>query len=130
MLDFLNTLAKEELLSKVFGAVLIVVLGVLVTRVLLVVLKKSLEKSKMETAAYRLITSLVKVTLYLLLGLSAASALGIDVTGIVAMASVLTLALSLSLQNMVSNVIGGFTILSTKPFHSGDYVEIAGQAQW
>ena len=127
MLDFLNTLAKEELLSKVFGAVLIVVLGVLVTRVLLVVLKKSLEKSKMETAAYRLITSLVKVTLYLLLGLSAASALGIDVTGIVAMASVLTLALSLSLQNMVSNVIGGFTILSTKPFHSGDYVEIAGQ---
>ena len=29
---------------------------------------------------------------------------------------------------MVSNVIGGFTILSTHPFHSGDYVEIAGQS--
>ena len=28
---------------------------------------------------------------------------------------------------MVSNVIGGFTILYTHPFHSGDYVEIAGQ---
>jgi len=65
--------------------------------------------------------------MYLLIGLSAASALGIDVTGIVAMASVLTLALSLALQNMVANVIGGFTILYTHPFHSGDYVEIAGQ---
>ena len=44
-----------------------------------------------------------------------------------ALASVLTLALSLALQNMVSNIIGGFTILYTHPFHSGDYVEIAGQ---
>ena len=57
-----------------------------------------------------------------------ASSLGIDVTGIVALASVLTLALSLALQNMVSNIIGGFTILYTHPFHSGDYVEIAGQS--
>ena len=57
-----------------------------------------------------------------------ASSLDIDVTCIVALASVLTLAVSLSLQNMLTNVIGGFTILSTHPFHSGDYVEIAGQS--
>ena len=44
-----------------------------------------------------------------------------------ALASVLTLARSLALQNIVSNIIGGFTILYTRPFHSGDYVEIAGQ---
>ena len=62
-----------------------------------------------------------------LLGLTVASSIGIDVTSIVALASVLTLAFSLSLQNMVSNIIGGFTILYTQPFHSGDYVEIAGQ---
>ena len=49
-------------------------------------------------------------------------------TGIVALASVLTLAFSLALQNMVSNIIGGFVILYTHPFHSGDYVEIGGQA--
>jgi len=41
---------------------------------------------------------------------------------------VLTLALSLALQNMVSNIIGGFTLLYTHPFHSGDFVEIAGQS--
>ena len=39
----------------------------------------------------------------------------------------LTLAVSLSVQNALTNVIGGITLLYTKPFKSGDYVEIAGQ---
>ena len=58
----------------------------------------------------------------------AAASLGINVTGIVALASVLTLAVSLAVLNALANVIGGFTILTTQPFHSGDYVEIAGQS--
>ena len=127
MSDFLKEFLAGELFRGMITAVLILVIGILATRILLSVLKKTLEKSKLEKAAFSLITSLTKVAMYLLIGLSAASALGIDVTGIVAMASVLTLALSLALQNMVANVIGGFTILYTHPFHSGDYVEIAGQ---
>ena len=121
-------LFENEMIRNVVSAVIILVVGILSTRVVMAVLKKTLEKSKLEKAAHSLITSLVKVALYLLLGLSVASTLGIDVTGVVAMASVLTLALSLALQNMVSNIIGGFTILYTHPFHSGDYVEIAGQS--
>ena len=57
-----------------------------------------------------------------------ASKLGIDVTGVVALASVLTLAISLSVQNTLTNVISGFTLLYTKPFIAGDFVEIAGQS--
>ena len=121
-------LENSQVLHNIFYSVMIVVIGVLGTRLLLSILRKSLERSNLEKAAYTLILSLTKVALYLLTGLSAASALGIDVTGIVALASVLTLALSLALQNMVSNVIGGFTILYTHPFHSGDYVEIGAQA--
>ena len=71
---------------------------------------------------------MVRVVLYGLLILIAASALGIDVTGVVALASVVTLALSLALQNSLTNLIGGFTLLYTHPFTSGDYVEIAGQS--
>ena len=66
--------------------------------------------------------------LFILLALIVASSLGVDVTGIVALASVLTLAVSLALQNMLANVIGGFTLLYTHPFGSGDFVEIAGQS--
>ena len=114
--------------DKLLSGVAVIVIGLLAIRVITGLVKKTLAKSKLEKAAHTLILSLVRVTMYILLFLSAASALGIDVTGVVALASVLTLALSLALQNMVSNVIGGFTILSTHPFRSGDYVEIAGQA--
>ena len=127
MINWFTTMYSLPLVSKVFTAVVILAAGILGTRILLSLLGKTLAKSRMEKAAFTLILSLTKVVLYLLIGLSTASALGIDVTGIVALASVLTLALSLALQNMVSNVIGGFTILYTHPFHSGDYVEIAGQ---
>ena len=127
MIEFMESILKHDLFHKFCTALIILVVGVLAIRVLGNVLKKALEKSRLEKAAHTLITSLAKTALYILLGLIVASTLGIDVTSIVALASVLTLALSLALQNMVSNIIGGFTILYTQPFHSGDYVEIAGQ---
>ena len=114
--------------NNVLSAAMVLVLGLLVIRIVMKLLTKTLEKSKLEKAAHTLIISLSRVVLYVLLCLAAASALGIDVTGIVALASVLTLAVSLALQNALTNVIGGFTLLATHPFHSGDYVEIAGQA--
>ena len=116
------------IVGKILPAIIILVIGVLAIRIIGKILKAALEKSKLEKAAHTLILSLSSTCLYILLGLITASSLGIDVTSIVALASVLTLALSLALQNMVSNIIGGFTILYTHPFHSGDYVEIAGQS--
>ena len=124
----MNDLMKEILASRIFQAVAVLVIGILAIRIVMKLLSATLEKSKLEKAAYSLITSLVKTALYILLGLITASALDIDVSSVIALASVLTLALSLALQNMVSNIIGGFTILYTSPFHSGDYVEIAGQS--
>ncbi len=118
---------KNGLVQDICTAVIVAVIGILIVRIVMRVLKAALEKSKLEKAAHSLITSLAKAAMYIVLALIVASTLGIDVSSIVALASVLTLALSLALQNMVSNIIGGFTILYTHPFHSGDYVEIAGQ---
>ena len=118
----------EKALSRLFPALITLVIGILVIRLVLKFLKRALEKSHLEKAAHSLILSLAQVTLYLLLGLIVASALGLDVTGVVALASVLTLAVSLSLQNMLANVFGGFTILTNHPFSSGDFVEISGQS--
>ena len=115
-------------LDKVLPALLMLVVGLLVIRIIMKIVQKFLDASKLEKAAHSLIKSLIRVVLYLLLGLSVASGLGIDVTGIVALASVLTLAVSLSVQNMLTNVIGGFTLLYTKPFHSGDYVDVGADS--
>lgn len=113
--------------SKFVPFVLILVLGFLAITVITDIVRKALAKSKLEKAAHSLIVSLLRTVMFLLLGLIAASKLGIDVTGIIALASVLSLAVSLSVQNLLTNVIGGFTLLYTKPFASGDFVEIAGQ---
>ena len=116
------------LLAVVLKAVIIAVIGLFVIRTVNKLLDKMLQKSKLEKAAHSLLKGLAKTVMCILLVLIIASSLGVDVTGIVALASVLTLALSLALQNMLANVIGGFTLLYTHPFTSGDFVEIAGQS--
>ena len=115
-------------MAKVLPMILLAVLGILAIQVVQKLVRKVLEKSKLEKAAHTLIITACQVVLYILLGLAVASGLGIDVTGVVALASVLTLAVSLSVQNLLTNVFGGFTLLYTKPFVSEDFVEIAGQS--
>ena len=123
---FLNQLIPW--LMTLLPTVVQLVVGIFLIRLILKIVTSALERSRLEKAAHSLITSLIRVVLYVLLGLILASGLGVDVTGAVALASVLTLAVSLSLQNMLTNVIGGFTLLYTHPFHSGDFVEIAEQS--
>lgn len=115
-------------LGKVFPSVILLAAGILAIQLVMKLLAGLLQKTKLEKAAHSLVKSVVRVALYLVLGLIVASNLGIDVTGVVALASVLTLAVSLSVQNALTNLIGGFTLLSTKPFSAGDFVEIAGQS--
>lgn len=114
--------------TAILPTVLLLVVGILVIRIVMRIVKKALEKSKLEKAAHTLIKTVIRVVLYVLLALIAASQLGIDTTSVVALASVLTLAVSLAVQNILTNVMGGFTLLYTKPFSSGDFVEIAGQS--
>ena len=116
------------LVEKIVPFTLILVVGFLIIKIVTKIVDKALNKSKLEKAAHGLIKSLIRVVLVLLVGLAAASSLGIDVTGVIALASVLTLAVSLSVQNALTNVIGGITLLYTKPFKSGDYVEIAAES--
>lgn len=122
------SLAGSFAVAKLLPMIALAALGILAVQVVMKITKKMLEKSKLEKAAHTLILTAVQVVLYILLGLAVASGLGIDVTGVVALASVLTLAVSLSVQNLLTNVFGGFTLLYTRPFASEDFVEIAGQS--
>ena len=122
------SLAAAFLGANIFPAIILLAVGILVIRLAMGIAEKLLEKLKLEKAASGLIKTVVRVVLYGLLALMVADKLGIDVTGVVALASVLTLAISLSVQNALTNLISGFTLLYTKPFVAGDYVEIAGQS--
>ena len=115
-------------LAQFLPALILLLLGILCIRFAVKLVEKAMEKSKLEKAVHKLVTSTTQILLYALLALIVASKLGIDVTGIIALASVATLAISLALQNALSNVFGGFVLLSTHPFHAGDFVEVAGQS--
>lgn len=120
----------EKVISFAKGlmpAAIVLVVGLVVVRVALRLVDRSLEKSRMERAAISLVRSLLRVVMYAVLAMVVAGQAGIEITSVVALASVASLAISLSFQNALTNVIGGFTLLSTHPFKSGDYVEIAGQ---
>ena len=65
----------------------------------------------------------LRALLYVLTALVAAGSLGVDVTSLVAMVSVFGLAVSLAVQDMLSNVAGGIVLLVSKPFTLGDYVD-------
>ncbi len=114
--------------QRLLPTLFLLLIGLVVIKIVMTFVNRTLKRSKLEKAAHSLIRSVTKVVLYVLLGLIVASTIGIDVTGVVALASVVSLALSLALQDCLTNVIGGFTLLYTHPFVSGDYVEIAEQA--
>ncbi len=114
--------------SHALPTLAITVIGILLIRLIRRGVKKALERSKLEKAAHSLIRSLVSAVLYVVLIVAIASSLGLDITGLVAMASVFSLALSLAVQDILANVFGGMILLYTQPFHSGNYVEIAGQS--
>ena len=122
------SMAGSFALTKLLPMLALTAIGILGVQAALKLVRKLLERSKLEKAAHTLVITACQIVLYVLLALAVASGLGIDVTGVVALASVLTLAVSLSVQNLLTNVFGGFTLLYTKPFVSEDFVEIAGQS--
>lgn len=115
-------------LNTLLPAVVTLLVGLIVIKAILKLIDKTMEKSPLDKAAVSLLKSVAKAVLYVLLALMVAEKLGIDVTGVVALASVASLAVSLSLQDMLGNLIGGFTLLSKHPFKAGDYVDVAGQS--
>jgi small conductance mechanosensitive channel len=104
-----------ELGTNILVAVIILVIGILLCKLIMKIVDAALKKSKMDPAAHALIKTLTKSIIYIMLALVVASALGIDITGIVALASVATLAISLSIQDLLSNVIGGLRCCTPIP---------------
>ena len=113
-------------LDKVAHVLLLILVGVVVIRVVLKLLDRVLAQSKSLKSLSRYIHSVAKISMAFILVLMVAEDVGIHTTSLVAMLSVAGLAVSLALQNTLSNVAGGIMLLVTTPFQVGDYVEADG----
>lgn len=83
---------------------------------------------KLDGTLKGFIRSAIKILMWIFTAIIVADALGIPTTSLVALVSVVGLALSLSVQNIVSNLFSGVTLLVTKPFVAGDFVDVAGKS--
>lgn len=119
---FLKMSWGQLTVEKAISAVVLLVVCVAVIRLLASLLAKVLERTGMDQRVRRMVLRLVRTVLYIITGLMVAASLGIDVTSLIAMVSVFGLAVSLAVQDVLSNVAGGMVILFSKPFTLGDYI--------
>jgi small conductance mechanosensitive channel len=85
-----------------------------------------LEKNKLDKGIQKFAISVTKVIVWSVALIIVIDMLGVDTTSLVTLLGVVSLALSLSFQSIMTNVFSGITLLLSKPFSVGDYVEIAG----
>jgi len=112
--------------ATLLKGVLILVVGLIAIKIVLKIISNAFNKTKMEKITQSFLMSIIKFSLYIILILMVATSLGIPTTGIVALLTACTLAISLSLQDSISNLANGIVIITTKPFKEGDYVNIEG----
>ena len=128
MSEFLATLGIGSA-SALLSAVVTLVICIIAIKLLMKVVDRVLNKSaKIDGTLKGFVRSAANILLWILAVIIVANALGINTSSLVALVSVVGLALSLSVQNILSNLFSGLTLLVTKPFVAGDYVDVAGKS--
>jgi small conductance mechanosensitive channel len=103
-------------------AVLVLLVGSRIIKMLLRIVKRSLEKGRAETGVITFLCSLLKYTLYFLLVMIILGQFGVTTSSVVAVLGSAGLTLGLAMQGSLSNFAGGVLILLLKPFVVGDYI--------
>ncbi len=116
----------KHAIPSIIMAVLILVVGVLISKLIAHLVGKAVRKSRIDGAARSFLMSLIRIFLYIIVVIMALSALKVPMSSIITVFGAAGLAVSLALQTCLSNLAGGFIILFSKPFVSGDTIEFDG----
>lgn len=119
---FLNFLM--EIGPNILYAVVALLIGVFIIKLLMRLLKRVLKKSKVELSLKTFIESLSVFALYGVLFFIIGSILGIKTTSFLAIFGAAGIAIGLALQGSLSNFAGGVLILVFKPFRVGDLIQV------
>lgn len=113
-------------LAALLTALATLVLCIVVTHFAVKALRKLLGKSRLDAQLQHYVIVAVRFILLLVGILIVVDQLGIPITSLIALLSVLSLAVSLALQNILSNIAGGIVAMATKPFQVGDLISVDG----
>ena len=127
-MDFIEKIGAARIgtisIATLFEAIIVLLLCIIASRIVTALLRRGLERSKLDGVLRGFIRTGVRALLWVLTVIIVADTLGINTTSLVAVVSIAGLALSLSIQNILSNVFSGVTLLINRPFKAGDYVDI------
>ncbi len=125
--------AKVQEFSMVFGlkiltAILILVVGRWVARVIRRATEKLMARSKVDDTLITFVGNLIYIALLTFIVLAALAHLGIQTTSFIAVIGAAGLAVGLALQGSLANFAAGVLMLIFRPFQAGDFIEGAGVA--
>jgi small conductance mechanosensitive channel len=114
-------------LTRILFAIGIIVVAWIFIKILTVAYKKSFKKKRkldIDISAKSFIFNVVKIFLWLAVAFLVISVLKIEPTGIAGIASAITVALGLALQDVISCFACGVIILYHKNIKTGEYIEV------
>ena len=115
-----------EYAPKLIGGVLVLLVGLWVTKLITKGVGKSLEKSKIDQSLVPFLRSLTNIILKILVAITVMGMIGIQMTSFVAIIGAAGLAVGMALSGTLQNFAGGVIILILKPFKIGDFIEAQG----
>ena len=127
--DTVNSYLPPSLtLGTIVKPIALLLICLIVSKILLRIIKKILIKSKLDKNLHAVIRSLSRVLLTFVSIMIVAGSIGINVSSLLAILSIAGVAISLSIQDILSNFFSGVVLLGSKPFKIGDFVTIGGQS--
>ncbi len=107
-------------------AIILLLVGRWVINFVLRILNKALTKYEIDQSLTTFFTSFLNVILWVVLLISVATTVGMEMTSFVAIIGAAGLAVGLALQGSLANFAGGVLILIFKPFRVGETIEAQG----
>lgn len=116
----------EKVLKYIFPfikTVLILIIGYFASAIIVKIIKKALDRSKLDRSFTEFLTKVIKIAINVIVVLAALNSLGIPTTGILTALSAAVVGISVALKDSLSNVAGGMLLLVSPRFAAGDYIE-------
>jgi len=105
------------------AALLTIIIGIPLIRLILRYVKQLFEKyDYIDEGIENFLFRVVSVTLWIVILLTAANELGINVAGIVAALGIVGLAMAFAAQDTIENIIAGVFLMVDRPFREGDRI--------
>ncbi|MGA1267343.1 MAG: mechanosensitive ion channel family protein [Phycisphaerales bacterium] len=106
------------------AAIIVLVIGWFVARAVVRGFDKGTRKLDLDPPLRTLIARILRLVVMALFALLALDNLGVDLLPLIAGLGVLGAGIALALQGVLGNMVAGLTILLTRPFRVGEYIEI------